>query len=634
MATEEDDEDDDGTAGMDLAAASDDVELSVARSNRPEDLVMAMTGGTASTERSARDSLNFAVKFAANSMILVLEQLRKMPKLRPAYHDIAGRVFAFLDEYRRKNECLRLCRSMQHHLREFRQAAEESDAGRMSDVAQASLITTLFSMLSHCAGLQLWNQAFSTAEKIHENLTSFGVGAAPHLMATFYDRLGAIFWVSDNRLFHAYATFRRFSDAAKDATDRQLLADRVLLAAMCIPRFQADGDAEAEKLEGDVEKESHSRLAALLSFSSSPSRAALLADICGKDIASVASAPVRELFRILETANPSTRIAHSAAKAMGAIFGAVPAATAASSTAAAAAAAEATSAPPTLPTGAESGFAQYARPLAEQALLLQARQLQRSYSSMTRDCFFDIIAPLGLDGTEAEQLVVAATRARFVNLRVGHREGVIRFSHADFTSDGMRAHMADLGRKMRSAVAMMAAQDVASRASRVADDAAAAAAAGLPLSDADVRAKAFTAAREAIVASQLSATNRTTVAKQRAEAIQAEHTRQQHAVRHVCLSGLPLRCLPPCPRLPYLPLTQDCSGSKTLRPRLGGLHQFDTLAITVSRAPCLKCSKLGAARPGRLCLAVRPTAGCYRWLPHPSQFLAACCFLASFCCAC
>jgi hypothetical protein len=161
----------------------------------------------------------------------------------------------------------------------------------------------------------------------------------------------------------------------------------------------------------------------------------------------------------------------------------------------------------------------------------------------------------------------------------------------------MRSHIADLGRKMRAAVALMAAKDATASAgpSRVLDDAASADAAGLSLSSDAVRTKAFADAKEAIVASPASARQRTVAAKERRAAVQVEAMEKERMVRPNLLP-LPLHLL-------LLSLlrhpAQDCSGFKTLSHVSLASINYDTLAISTPGS-MFEALEAGIPRPSAI----------------------------------
>ena len=58
--------------------------------------------------------------------------------------------------------------------------------------------------------MEMWTEGFRTVEEIHEIMEMTQKAPKPQLMATYYDKLTQIFWVSENYLFHAYAWYKSF----------------------------------------------------------------------------------------------------------------------------------------------------------------------------------------------------------------------------------------------------------------------------------------------------------------------------------------------------------------------------------------------------------------------------------------
>ena len=126
------------------------------------------------------------------------------------------------------------------------------------------------------------------------------------ILATYYEKLTHIFWVSQNHLFHSYASYKYFvlcRDHNKSMTESTLmtLATNVLLSAMCIPsgRVGKKGDID-NTAEEDQRKEKDQRMANLLGFSSDPTREALLMELENKGIIGLCTEESRELYKILE----------------------------------------------------------------------------------------------------------------------------------------------------------------------------------------------------------------------------------------------------------------------------------------------------------------------------------------------
>ena len=138
------------------------------------------------------------------------------------------------------------------------------------------------------------------------------------ILATYYEKLTSLFWVSENHLFHAFAWYKYYSlcreyNRGMSAETRRTQASAVLLAALCIPSSSSSGtkdtglssgqgrDAIQSTVEDDIAKEKTARLATLLGFhTTEPSRDAILAEICTKNVMEDVPEYLRELYVVLE----------------------------------------------------------------------------------------------------------------------------------------------------------------------------------------------------------------------------------------------------------------------------------------------------------------------------------------------
>jgi translation initiation factor 3 subunit A len=147
---------------------------------------------------------------------------------------------------------------------------------RATETVQGFL-ETRFEQLRVACALELWQEAYRSIEDIHGLVQLSKKTPKAALMATYFEKLAQIFWVSGNHLFHAYALFRFYtfsllsansaaasaaaaasaggpgaaaapsvassSAAANEAAERTRLASRLLLSALVIPqRSAAPGD--------------------------------------------------------------------------------------------------------------------------------------------------------------------------------------------------------------------------------------------------------------------------------------------------------------------------------------------------------------------------------------------------------
>jgi len=125
-------------------------------------------------------------------------------------------------------------------------------------------------------------------------------------MATYYQKLTRIFWVSENYLFHAYAWYKYYTltethNKALTAEERADMASNVLLAAMSIPKLN-EGKAGPDKLfdADDIASAKNQRMATLLGFHSNPTRAGLVEELMSKKLLEMVDPSVKALYEQLE----------------------------------------------------------------------------------------------------------------------------------------------------------------------------------------------------------------------------------------------------------------------------------------------------------------------------------------------
>jgi translation initiation factor 3 subunit A len=449
-------------------AALDDIE-DLENDRSPDDLLLSIATSGASGASTSREALLPWVRYAWDTMRSVLETLRRAPKLERVYHDLSVQCMGFLAQYNRANEFRRLCTSMRYHLQDYRKLTEET-GGWSADALERNL-KTRFIQLTNCANLGLWSEAFRTIETIYEILSISGIEPPIRLMAEYYDRLASIFWESGDHLFHAYANLRRFTvcDTADKAAS---CASRAVIAALCVPRFSSTG---SDAIEGDTDRESKTRLAALLSLPAAPTRTELLAELRARGLVDLASPPARRLFFLLTEGFTPLTLSEEAADAIA------------------------------LLTDSDDSLALYRPILAQQAALRHVEQLGSAYSSITLGKLFQHLSPLGLERHPTEQLIVSAVRARHLNLHIDHRTGCLHYAEGSVDSGSLRTHLAVLTRRLRNAVSMAIREEskdsvaAAAATPALSQDGKVALAAGETLRDPERRVDTFNAARKAMV---------------------------------------------------------------------------------------------------------------------------------------
>ena len=151
-----------------------------------------------------------------------------------------------------------------------------------SDTLQRHL-DVRFHQLNTAVTLEMWQEAFRSAEDIHALVNMSKRAPKPSMMAAYYEKLVRIFAVGSDFLFHAAAYSKLNSvllsagisapvATAKDDTEAS--SDTlVLLSALAVPLGPSRTTEDTA-----LERQKNQRLATLLSLTGPPSRSALLAD--------------------------------------------------------------------------------------------------------------------------------------------------------------------------------------------------------------------------------------------------------------------------------------------------------------------------------------------------------------------
>jgi len=290
-----------------------------------------------------------SLKFLWETYRAVLDILRSNSKLEHLYHSAALGALKFAKVYKRKTEFRRLCDMLRQHLGNLQKygsgGTEAADGGKMNNKVRGwegwtteSIelhLQTRFAQLSTSSHLHLYTEGFRTVEDIYNILQishaqssrrSRHVGSVltppkAKLMATYYERLTSLFWVSENHLFHAFAWYKYYTlcrefNRTMSVETRQLLASTVLISALCIPEstettFSTAKYKKKARLDTDsniiineeetLSKEKMARMATLLGFHTKyPTRAALLAELKQKRVLDDVPDYLKHLYQLLE----------------------------------------------------------------------------------------------------------------------------------------------------------------------------------------------------------------------------------------------------------------------------------------------------------------------------------------------
>ncbi|GMF11808.1 unnamed protein product [Phytophthora lilii] len=318
-----------------LAAAK--VDLDAAQT--PEDVMLSTTTFEGSNDRTDREVVVPWLRFMWETYRTVLDILKSNSKLEPLYKATAMQAFDFCIEYQRKIEFRRVCEIMRNHLSALQKhaAAPTSQSTRQMRSwdgftleSVERLLEIRYRQLQVATDLELFSEAFRTIDDINNIMNLVEQTPRVDLLVTYYEKLAQIFQVSKNHLFHAYALYKWYSlrvaglqglagaqalqelPVLVSEEEQKEMATRVVLAALSIPLldFEASssvlGDDEssaaqvAESSLSAAARDKNSRMAALLGFATTPTRANLLEDIEAAGLLPMASSAASEIFKRVE----------------------------------------------------------------------------------------------------------------------------------------------------------------------------------------------------------------------------------------------------------------------------------------------------------------------------------------------
>eukprot|EP00029_Vermamoeba_vermiformis_P007664 TRINITY_DN3379_c0_g1_i4.p1 TRINITY_DN3379_c0_g1~~TRINITY_DN3379_c0_g1_i4.p1 ORF type:complete len:1156 (+),score=420.75 TRINITY_DN3379_c0_g1_i4:54-3521(+) len=260
-----------------------------------EQLLRAVSGED-TKDRTDREIVTPWLKFLWETYRTILEILRNNMKLEGMYKETTTQAFDFCLRYKRTNEFKRLNDLLRSHL----QVLTKQKQLESSDTVQFQL-EIRFAQLNTATSLELWQEAFRTAEDINNLIVTSKKAPTAHMLMNYYEKLARIFWVSEGYLYHAYAWNKYYElkqvHSELSADESRMLASQVLLAALSVPIVREEEDEFM--VEFDNQKERNARMAGLLNFSIDK-REGLIQDLLAKDINKTVLPELADLYNVFE----------------------------------------------------------------------------------------------------------------------------------------------------------------------------------------------------------------------------------------------------------------------------------------------------------------------------------------------
>lgn len=425
----------------------------------PEALLMGGVTSEGSRERTEREVLVPWVRHMWDTFRNILEILRSNQTLELYYHGVAMRAMSFCKQYNRATEFKKLCNTLRGHWTKQKEHADYNGKLISQETVERHMATR-FVQLEHCASMSLWNEGFRTIHDIREIMEDTSYVPKQQMMASYYEKLARIFWVSENYLFHAYSWYRFVNlllsrNQSLSDDDRRNLATAVVLAAISIPIYAAGpagsgasyNTAQAvDPLAVDSDRKKKHELAALLRtpqqpvLTTLPTREALLAELNSKPILSLVRPEAAALYQMLENDFSPLTIVQRAQPLLAWVQAQKG---------------------PTLPShvqiigGSNTGahtLSQYVPNLERLLVFRLLEQLSTVYSTVLISNFQSLIAGLRMSFFDVEKLAVRAMKLRQLAVRIDHRAGVIRLGTESQETPATRRQLTSLASRLQTVV--------------------------------------------------------------------------------------------------------------------------------------------------------------------------------------
>lgn len=254
-------------------------------SETPESILLSAVSEEKSRDRTYRTVVMPWLRFLWEAYRTSLDILRNNARLENLYQQVAHEAFDFCLLHQRKTEFRRLCETLRSHLSSSQKYAHQAHSINLSDPETLQRhLDTRFHQLNTAVDLELWQEAFRTAEDIHGLVGLSKRVPKASMMATYFEKLVKIFAVGNNFLFHAaaYGRYHSLQTASKGEEADNKAASLALLSALAVPIVS---DAQARRRDGSAHVDSESargkaaRLASLLGLNATPTRSELLQDV-------------------------------------------------------------------------------------------------------------------------------------------------------------------------------------------------------------------------------------------------------------------------------------------------------------------------------------------------------------------
>lgn len=403
------------------ATAAEEAEVEdLEASETPESILLSSVSEEKSRDRTYRTLVTPWLRFLWEAYRTALDTLRNNARLEVLYQTVSHDAFAFCLTHQRKTEFRRLSEMLRSHLTSSQKYTHQSHSINLNDPDTLQRhLDTRFQQLNTAVDLELWQEAFRTAEDIHSLIAMSKRAPKAGMMASFYEKMVRVFGVGKNFLFHAAAYGKLYSlhvarvaIAGEKGEDAELekLSSRVLLSALAVP-LGSGVLGESKRAEGE-ESDNRSKLgklASLIGLAAPPTRAGLINDALNRHVLKRVSPELRSLYNILEVDFHPLSITSKIEPILASLE-------------------------------ANPETARYVEPLKDVVLARLFQQLAQVYASLKLERVVKL-ASFEKDGSKevtrrrVERFVTEACRRGDLDVTIDHASGTIKFDEDLFGSD-------------------------------------------------------------------------------------------------------------------------------------------------------------------------------------------------------
>ncbi|EAL71400.1 proteasome component region PCI domain-containing protein [Dictyostelium discoideum AX4] len=280
-----------------------------------------------------------------------------------------------------------------------------------------------FHQLTVAISLGLYLIAYKSIEDINIMLFSLLVKPKPVVLATYYQKLAQVYWITNAHLLHAYALYKHYVynknyNMNFTQADSQLYSSVLLVAALSSPIQEVNQNQSL--LQFDSQSQRAMGLASLLSLQSIPKRETFLVDV--RKVTNEVYPELADLASIFEKKTSPLMFAKLLEPKIKFIEG-------------------------------HAQLSQYLKPFLRVVFTKIALQVSKVYEVIKIEEFIKLV-PF-YTKTQIELYLLESIKRKLIGARIDHKNGVIRFGHYDFDSAKISDQLSNLATGVGKALNMI-----------------------------------------------------------------------------------------------------------------------------------------------------------------------------------